>query len=162
MKGKVKKALSGLFAFLTIFTSVIQPMTLYAAEPEKPGYEAQYPALEQVIELLDQEEIVTAEDYEVERGSSFDVTSDFSGLKISDEKVRVVFHEAKNEAGENYDGNRAGTYKAVYFVEPVSGHPSYHICRNIIVKEPATEKQSEKKFRSFWKQYRERRFRKRG
>lgn len=101
MKGKVKKALSGLFAFLTIFTSVIQPMTLYAAEPEKPGYEAQYPALEQVIELLDQEEIVTAEDYEVERGSSFDVTSDFSGLKISDEKVRVVFHEAKNEAGEN-------------------------------------------------------------
>ena len=144
MKGKVKKALSGLFAFLTIFTSVIQPMTLYAAEPEKPGYEAQYPALEQVIELLDQEEIVTAEDYEVERGSSFDVTSDFSGLKISDEKVRVVFHEAKNEAGENYDGNRAGTYKAVYFVEPVSGHPSYHICRNIIVKEPATEKQSEK------------------
>lgn len=144
MKGKVKKALSGLFAFLTIFTSVIQSMTLYAAEPEKPGYEAQYPALEQVIELLDQEEIVTAEDYEVERGSSFDVTSDFSGLKISDEKVRVVFHEAKNEAGENYDGNRAGTYKAVYFVEPVSGHPSYHICRNIIVKEPATEKQSEK------------------
>ncbi|XBX09623.1 SpaA isopeptide-forming pilin-related protein [Enterocloster clostridioformis] len=144
MKGKVKKALSGLFAFLTIFTSVIQPMTLYAAEPEKPGYEAQYPALEQVIELLDQEEIVTAEDYEVERGSSFDVTSDFSGLKISDEKVRVVFHEAKNEARENYDGNRAGTYKAVYFVEPVSGHPSYHICRNLIVKEPATEKQSEK------------------
>lgn len=144
MKGKVKKALSGLLAFLTIFTSVIQPMTLYAAEPEKPGYEAQYPALEQVIELLDQEEIVTAEDYEVERGSSFDVTSDFSGLKISDEKVRVVFHEAKNEAGENYDGNRAGIYKAVYFVEPVSGHPSYHICRNILVKEPATEKQSEK------------------
>lgn len=144
MKGKVKKALSGLLSLLAVFTSVIQPMTLYAAEPEKPGYEAQYPALEQVIELLDQEEIVTAEDYEMERGSSFDVTSDFSGLKISDEKVRVVFHEAKNEAGENYDGNRAGTYKAVYFVEPVSGHPSYHICRNIIVKEPATEKQSEK------------------
>lgn len=144
MKGKVKKALSGLLSLLAVFTSVMQPMTLYAAEPEKPGYEAQYPVLEQVIELLDQEEIVTAEDYEVERGSSFDVTSDFSGLKISDEKVRVVFHEAKNEAGENYDGNRAGTYKAVYFVEPVSGHPSYHICRNILVKEPAREKQSEK------------------
>lgn len=37
MKGKVKKALSGLSAFLTIFTSVIQPMTLYAAEPGKTG-----------------------------------------------------------------------------------------------------------------------------
>src|SRR5699024_2198054 len=46
-------------------------------------------------------------------------------------------------AGQDFDGNRADTYKAVYFVEPVSGHPSYHVCRNIIVKEPAAEKQSE-------------------
>ena len=94
-------------------------------------------------ELLDAEEVVTAEDYEVEAGSSFDVKSDFSGLEINDEKVRVTFHEAKNEAGQDFDGNYADTYRAVYFVEPLSGHPSYHICRNIIVKEPVTEKQSE-------------------
>lgn len=94
-------------------------------------------------ELLDAEEVVTAEDYEVEAGSSFDVKSDFSGLGINDEKVRVTFHEAKNEAGQDFDGNYADTYRAVYFVEPLSGHPSYHICRNIIVKEPVTEKQSE-------------------
>ena len=55
----------------------------------------------------------------------------------------MTFHEAKNEAGQDYDGNHADTYKAVYFVEPLSGHPSYHICRNIIVKEPAAEKQPE-------------------
>ena len=94
-------------------------------------------------ELLDAEEVVTAEDYEVEAGSSFDVKSDFSGLEINDEKVRVTFHEAKNEAGQDFDGNYADAYRAVYFVEPLSGHPSYHICRNIIVKEPVTEKQSE-------------------
>lgn len=94
-------------------------------------------------ELLDAEEVVTAEDYEVEAGSSFDVKSDFSGLEINDEKVRVTFHEAKNEAGQDFDGNYADTYRAVYFVEPLSGHPSYHICGNIIVKEPVTEKQSE-------------------
>lgn len=143
MKGKGKRVLSGLLSLLTILTSVIQPVVTYAAEPEPAGYEAQYPALETVREFLDAEEVVTAEDYEVQAGSSFDVKSDFSGLEIHDEKVRVTFHEAKNEAGQDFDGNRADTYKAVYFVEPVSGHPSYHVCRNIIVKEPAAEKQSE-------------------
>ena len=143
MKGKVKRVLSGLLSLLTILTSVIQPVVTYAAEPEPAGYEAQYPALETVRELLDAEEVVTAEDYEVEAGSSFDVKSDFSGLEIHDEKVRVTFHEAKNEAGQDFDGNHADTYRAVYFVEPLSGHPSYHVCRNIIVKEPVTEKQSE-------------------
>ena len=143
MKGKGKRLLSGLLSLLTILTSVIQPVVTYAAEPEPAGYEAQYPALENVRELLDAEEVVTAEDYEVEAGSSFDVKSDFSGLEIHDEKVRVTFHEAKNEAGQDFDGNQADTYRAVYFVEPLSGHPSYHVCRNIIVKEPVTEKQSE-------------------
>lgn len=143
MKGKGKRILSGLLSLLTILTSVVQPVVTYAAEPEPAGYEAQYPALETVREYLDAEEVVTAEDYEVETGSSFDVESDFSGLEIHDEKVRVTFHEAKNEAGQDFDGNHADTYKAVYFVEPLSGHPSYHICRNIIVKEPVAEKQAE-------------------
>ena len=143
MKGKGKRILSGLLSLLTILTSVIQPVITYAAEPETSGYEAQYPALETVREYLDAEEIVTATDYEVETGSSFDVKSDFSGLEIHDEKVRVTFHEAKNEAGQDFDGNHADTYRAVYFVEPLSGHPSYHICRNIIVKEPAVESQPE-------------------
>lgn len=145
MKGKAKRALSGVLSLLTILTSVIQPMFItYAAEPA--GYEAQYPALETVREFLDMEEVVTAEDYEVEAGSGFDVESDFSGLEINDEKVRVTFHETKNEAGQDYDGNHADTYKAVYFVEPVSGHPSYHVCRNIIVKEPVKERQTESHF----------------
>lgn len=143
MKRKGKRVLSGLLSLLTILTSVIQPVVTYAAEPESAGYEAQYPALEKVQEFLDAEEVVTAKDYEVEAGGRFDIKSDFSGLEINNEKVRVIFHEAKNEAGQDYDGNRADTYKAVYLVEPVSGHPSYHICRNIIVKEPATEKQTE-------------------
>ena len=143
MKGKGKRILSGLLSLLTILTSVVQPVVTYAAEPEPAGYEAQYPAMETVREYLDAEEVVTAEDYEVEIGSSFDVESDFSGLEIHDEKVRVTFHEAKNEAGQDYDGNHADTYRAVYFVEPLSGHPSYHICRNIIVKNSGTGGESE-------------------
>lgn len=145
MKGKAKRALSGVLSLLTILTAIIQPMVVtHAAEPA--GYEAQYPALETVREFLDTEEVVAAEDYEVEAGSGFDVESDFSGLEINDEKVRVTFHEAKSEAGQDYDGNHADTYRAVYFVEPVSGHPSYHVCRNIIVKEPVKESQTESHF----------------
>lgn len=145
MKGKAKRALSGVLSLLTILTAIIQPMVVtYAAEPA--GYEAQYPALETVREFLDTEEVVAAEDYEVEAGSGFDVESDFSGLEINDEKVRVTFHEAKSEAGQDYDGNHADTYRAVYFVEPVSGHPSYHVCRNIIVKELVKESQTESHF----------------
>ena len=145
MKGKAKRALSGVLSLLTILTAIIQPMVVtYAAEPA--CYEAQYPALETVREFLDTEEVVAAEDYEVEAGSGFDVESDFSGLEINDEKVRVTFHEAKSEAGQDYDGNHADTYRAVYFVEPVSGHPSYHVCRNIIVKEPVKESQTESHF----------------
>lgn len=145
MKGKAKRALSGVLSLLTILTAIIQPMVVtYAAEPT--GYEVQYPALETVREFLDTEEVVAAEDYEVEAGSGFDVESDFSGLEINDEKVRVTFHEAKSEAGQDYDGNHADTYRAVYFVEPVSGHPSYHVCRNIIVKEPVKESQTESHF----------------
>ena len=121
MKGKGKRVLSGLLSLLTILTSVIQPVVTYAAEPEPPAYEAQYPSLETVREFLDVEEIVTAEDYEVEAGSGFDVKSDFSGLEINDEKVRVSFHEAKNEAGQDYDGvSHLNAVRGDYALLPVA------------------------------------------
>lgn len=141
MKGKVKRILSGMLSVMTILTSVVQPVTAYAAEtePEPAAYEAEYPALEEVRDKLAEDEIVTAQDYEVEAGSGFDVKSDFSGMEINREKVKVTFHEAKNEAGQDFDGNRADSYKAVYFVEPVSGNPRYHVIRHVVVKEPVKE-----------------------
>lgn len=57
--------------------------------------------------------------------------------------MKILFHEAKNEDGADFDTHTPDTYKAVYAVEPVSGHPSYRISRNITVKEPETEQQSE-------------------
>lgn len=139
MKGKVKRILSGMLSVMTILTSVVQPVTAYAAEPEPAAYEAEYPALQEVRDKLAEDEIVTAQDYEVEAGSGFDVKSDFSSMEINREKVKVTFHEAKNEAGQDFDGNRADSYKAVYFVEPVSGNPRYHVIRHVVVKEPVKE-----------------------
>ena len=69
---------------------------------------------------------------------------DLSGIDGVDEsKIKIMFHEAKNESGADFDTHTPDTYKAVYAVEPVSGHPSYRISRNITVKEPETEMQSE-------------------
>lgn len=144
MKGKVKRILSGMLSVITIMTSIIQPITIYAAETEPAAYEAEYPALEKVKDNLAEEEVVQVQDYEVEVGSSFDAKTDFSGMKFNLEKVKVTFHEAKNESGQDFDVNQADSYKAVYFVEPFSKNPSYHVTRKIIVKEPITEAQTER------------------
>ena len=116
-------------------------MTAYAAEPkaeEKP------PLYEEVKDLLDEDEVVKAKDYEITVGSEFDVTCDFTGLEIKDDKkVKVTFEEAKNEEGKDFALDHADSYKAVYYVEPVNeAHPKYQISRNLIVKEAETEVQA--------------------
>ena len=132
---KTKRWISGLLAVVTIVSALIQPASALAEDPEPAAYEAEYPALEAVRSELAEDEIVTAGDHEIEAGSSLDIERDFSGMEIPEEKVRVRFHEAKNQSGQDFDTNQPDSYRAVYFVEPVSGNPSYHICRNIIVKE---------------------------
>ena len=77
-KGNFRKVVSGLLAGMTMLSTVLSPMTAYAAEiqpEEKP------PLYEEVKDLLDEDEVVTAKDYEIETGSVFDVKSDYTGLK---------------------------------------------------------------------------------
>lgn len=138
LKGNAKRIVSGLLSAVTVLSAFLQPVGAYAAEPEHAAYEAEYPALEKVKEKLDADEIVAAGDHTVELDSSFDMEHDFSGIEFSSDKVKVTFHEAKNNDGKKFDMGKAGTYKAVYFVEPVSKNPSYHVSRNIIVKEKAS------------------------
>ena len=141
-KGNFRKVVSGLLAGMTMLSTVLSPMTAYAAEiqPEKKP-----PLYEDVKDLLDEDEVVTAKDYEIETGSVFDVKSDYTGLEIKDDnKVKVTFEEAKNEKNEDFTTDHADTYKAVYYVEPVNQeHPKYQISRKLIVREKATEAQTE-------------------
>ena len=146
MKGTLKRVMSGVLSVITIASAVAQPMTAYAAEPEKAAssFEAQYPELEAVKDKLAEDEILTANDYSIDYGSDFDIKVDFSGIEgINDAKVKVELYEAKNEAGDDFDTYQADTYKTVYKVEPVSGNPSYRISRNVTVKEPETEQLTE-------------------
>ena len=141
-KGNFRKVVSGLLAGMTMLSTVLSPMTAYAAEiqPEKKP-----PLYEEVKDLLDEDEVVTAKDYEIETGSVFDVKSDYTGLEIKDDnKVKVTFEEAKNDKDEDFTTDHADTYKAVYYVEPVNQeHPKYQISRKLIVRDKETEVQTE-------------------
>lgn len=139
--GNLRRLVSGFLAGMTLLSTVLSPMTAYAAESkaeEKP------PLYEEVKDLLDEDEVVKAKDYEITVGSEFDVTCDFTGLEIKDDKkVKVTFEEAKNEEGKDFALDHADSYKAVYYVEPVNeAHPKYQISRNLIVKEAETEVQA--------------------
>ena len=139
--GNLRRLVSGFLAGMTLLSTVLSPMTAYAAETkveEKP------PLYEEVKDLLDEDEVVKAKDYEITVGSEFDVTCDFTGLEIKDDKkVKVTFEEAKNEEGQDFALDHADSYKAVYYVEPVNeAHPKYQISRNLIVKEAETEVQA--------------------
>ncbi len=156
-----KRAAAGLMAAFTVMVSVLSPLSVYAQETETDAYvqeteipvreaemavyaqeaetEEKPPFYEDVKELLDEDETVKAEDYELEIGSTFDPAKDFSGIDIPEGgKVRVAFEEAKNGAGENFANDHEDVYKAVYYVEPLmTDHPKYQISRNLIVKEAA-------------------------
>lgn len=139
--GNLRRLVSRFLAGMTLLSTVLSPMTAYAAEPkaeEKP------PLYEEVKDLLDEDEVVKAKDYEITVGSKFDVTCDFTGLEIKDDKkVKVTFEEAKNGEGKDFAADHADSYKAVYYVEPVNeAHPKYQISRNLIVKEAETEVQA--------------------
>lgn len=136
--GRFKKAVSGFLAAMTIMTTVFSPLSAYAAEvpPEEP----KPPLYEEVKNELDADEVVEAKDLELETGSIFEVEKDFTGLEIPDEKkVKITFHEAKNEEKQDFTTDYEDTYKAVYYVEPVSDHPIYQINRKLIVKEAVVQ-----------------------
>ena len=58
MKGKSKRIVSGFLTALTIISSIMQPVTTYAAEAEPAAYEAEYPDMEKVKGALAEDEIV--------------------------------------------------------------------------------------------------------
>lgn len=133
---------SGLLVAMTVLTNIASPLTAYAAEPDDT--QKKPPVYEEVKDQLDEDEIVTANDYTIAVGSDFDVSFDFTGLDIpSDEKVKVTFEEAKNTDGEDFATDHEDSYKAVYYVEPrTTDHSIYQISRNLIVKEPGIMSQS--------------------
>ena len=103
MKEKARRILSGTLSLVMVLSGTVCRTPSLGAEPETEpetaAYEAEYPPLEKVEDLLSEGEIVKAEDYTVETGSGFDAEHDFSGMEIDPEKVTVTFYEAKSGPG---------------------------------------------------------------
>ena len=141
-KEKIRSIISGFLAGVTIATSVLSPMTTFAAEPpveDKP------PLYEEVKDLIKTDEVVTASDIEINVGDKFNVKEDFKGIEIPDKKkVKVTFHNATDDKGNDFSTDVSGKYNAVYYVDPVSDSPTYQISRNITVKEKEKTKEETK------------------
>lgn len=119
MKMKFKRFLSGVMAVATLASVIVQPVAVSASElePEEIPFEQQYPELKEVQDSLDPDEIVAANDIEIAYGDEFEVEVDLSGIDGVDEsKMKILFHEAKNEAGADFDTHTPDTYKAVYIL----------------------------------------------
>ena len=133
-KGNAKRIMSGFMAVLTVLSTMMQPVTTFAAEASTDG---KIPLYKDVADLLDADEVVVAHDHEVSVGSSFDIKVDFSGIEIpGNDKVKVKFQQAMNDEGESFTTDHEDSYEAVYYVEPQkTDHPTYQISRTITVKE---------------------------
>ena len=117
------RVISGFLSAIMMMSAAAAPATAFASEliPEEElkAYVEALPELDQVKDTLDADEIVTAKDLEVEFGAEIDLKKDFRNIEIPDkEKVNMKFYEAKDADKAYFSTGKAGTYKAVYYVEP--------------------------------------------
>ena len=143
VKKKARRVMSGLLTAVTVLSTVLSPAVAYASDDA--GSVKKIPYYEEIKDQLDENEVVTAKDYEIKVGDNFDVKSDYTGLTIQDDsKVKVTFQEAKDTDGNDFSTDYANSYKAVYYVEPqTTDHPTYQINRKIVVKEADQQKDSQ-------------------
>ena len=123
VKKKARRVMSGLLTAVTVLSTVLSPAVAYASDDA--GSVKKIPYYEEIKDQLDEDEVVTAKDYEIKVGDNFDVKSDYTGLTIQDDsKVKVTFQEAKDTDGNDFSTDYANSYKAVYYVEPDNGSPN--------------------------------------
>jgi len=140
------RMLSGVLSAVMTLSVAAAPIAAWAddstSREKLEEYVASLPELEDVRDRLDKDEIVSAKDYEIEFGKEIDLKTDFTNIRIPDEKkIKITFYEAKNADQKAFTSSRADTYKAVYYAEPANtDHPAYRFNRNIVVKEKAVQK----------------------
>ena len=112
VKKKARRVMSGLLTAVTVLSTVLSPAVAYASDDA--GSVKKIPYYEEIKDQLDEDEVVTAKDYEIKVGDNFDVKSDYTGLTIQDDsKVKVTFQEAKDTDGNDFSTDYANSYKAV-------------------------------------------------
>ena len=130
---RIKRAVAAVVAGLMAFS--VLPAVTFAKE--------EVPDLDSVREYLTDDEVVKASDYELNAGDDVSIENDFSGISYNKDSVKITLKSIQSSQGGGFDINKADVYRAVYYVEPISGAPTYKVTRNIIVKAPEKEEESD-------------------
>lgn len=149
-KIKKNRILAGALAFLISFSTIGNTAGVLAAETDTETSvtaetssgeleETETPMLDEVVDQLTEDEIVTVEELSLEAGTEIDLSKDFSGIQYNTEKVKLTFEKVETQEGKAFDYQKPGNYYAKYYVEPVSGNPSYQVIRKVIVREKEPE-----------------------
>ena len=149
-KIKKNRILAGALAFLISFSTIGNTASVLAAETDTETSvtaetsseeleETETPMLDEVIDQLTEDEIVTVEELSLEAGTEIDLSKDFSGIQYNTEKVKLTFEKAETQEGKAFDYQKPGNYYAKYYAEPVSGNPLYQVIRKVIVREREQE-----------------------
>lgn len=113
VKKKARRVMSGLLTAVTVLSTVLSPAVAYASDDA--GSVKKIPYYEEIKDQLDEDEVVTAKDYEIKVGDNFDVKSDYTGLTIQDDsKVKVTFQEAKDTDGNDFSTDYAKPWSCKY------------------------------------------------
>ena len=69
---------------MTFLSSVLAPVPVMAADADAgSGYMEDYPELKEVRDMLDEDEIVEADDITVDADEDFEIGKDFKGIDYS-------------------------------------------------------------------------------
>lgn len=113
-ENEVQKILIRSHGSCYVASVIVQQVAVSASElePEEIPFELTVSQLE-VQDSLDPDEVVVANDIEIAYGDEFEVEVNLSGIDGVDEsKMKILFHEAKNADGADFDTNTPDTYKA--------------------------------------------------
>ena len=128
-KKTIARVAAGFLSAVTFLSSVLAPVPAMAADADTgSGYMEDYPELKEVRDMLDEDEIVEADDITVDADEDFEIEKDFKGIDYSSKKVRISLYD-----DDGFSSSKEGSYRPVYHADPKSGNHGYRFSRRITV-----------------------------
>ena len=137
-KKTIARIAAGFLSVVTFLSAVIGPVPAMAADSDANSvYIEDYPELKDVRDMLDEDEIVKAEDITVDADEDFEIKKDFKGIDYSSKKVKISLYD-----DDGFSSSKEGSYKPVYHADPKSGNHGYRFSRRITVVKKEVKKEA--------------------
>ena len=137
-KKTIARVAAGFLSVVTFLSSALGPVPAMAADTDADsGYIEDYPELQDVRDMLDEDEIVKADDITVDADEDFEIGKDFKGIDYSSKKVKITLFD-----DDGFSSSKEGNYKPVYHADPTSGNHGYRFSRRITVVKKEEKKEA--------------------